>query len=201
MSTIKSSVIDRVNGFVAVRAQDRKNAKAREETKTLLFRDVARMDTAELFAKLKKCTVEEFGKNGRTLKLNPYHVHKTFYTSRYAGLINHSSERLEEQQFTSAMIAAVKFGIGHVFRIPTPELRQAWLEVIGEDETFGIKQVTLQRSILPADYAMKSYLLSRYGQQDETEDDTDTNEVEATDNEDMDPETAEAMKVIFGEIR
>lgn len=176
------NVINRVNNFVALRRENQKVAKARQDTKIVLSVDVARMDTGELFNKLKKCTIEEYNRSGRILRLNPYHVYKTFFTDRYRGLINTDSDRLPEQQFTTAFIAAVKFAIGDAFRLASPELKQAWLEVIGEDEEFGTKQVTLQRRVLPIDYSMKSYLLSRYGAASEHTSEFDE-EVEATETE------------------
>lgn len=173
-----TTAIERVNAFLQQKRIASQAAKARQDVKVVLCLDVAKMDTQELFAKLKQCTVEEFGRDGRTLRLNPYHVYKHFFTERYRAILNPDSDRLPQQQFTTAFIAAVKFGIGDTLRLASQELKQAWLEVIGEDEEFGTKQVTLQRSILPTDYAMKSFLLSRYAPQEtaETADETETAE-------------------------
>ena len=171
---MSNNVIDRVNAFVVARRENAKAAKTRNDIKVVLCVDVARMDTKELFGKLQRCTIEEYGRNGKTLRLNPYHVHKMFFTDRYRGLINEESDRLPEQQFTAAFIGAVKFAIADVFRLADSELKQAWLEVIGEDESFGTKQVSLQKRVLPIDYSMKAYLLSRYAGEtvDETVDET-----------------------------
>ena len=179
--TMSATPIERVQAFLQKKRENVELAKARDTAKQVLCVDVARMDTQELFATLKTCTVEEYNRNGRTLRLNPYHVYKRFFTDRYRGLINADSDRLPEQQFTAAFIAAVKFGIGDTMRLASQELRQAWLEIIGEDEEFGTKQVTLQKRILPVDYAMKSFLLSRYAPQEtdetETADETEPTEV------------------------
>ena len=175
-----STAIERVNAFLQQKRLATQAAKARQDVKVMLCLDVARMDTQELFAKLKQCTVEEYGRNGRTLRLNPYHVYKKFFSDRYRAILNPDSDRLPEQQFTAAFIAAVKFGIGDTLQLASQELKQAWLEIIGEDEEFGTKQVTLQKRILPTDYAMKSFLLSRYAPQEtaeETDDKAALNEI------------------------
>ena len=159
-----TTTIDRVNQILANNRTKKVISAQQKATREILCLDVARRDTQELFSILQGCSIVEYNRNGeKAFRLNPYKVYKALYQERYKGLIRNDSERLPEQQFTTAVIAAVKFCIGTVFRLPTPELKAAWLAVIGEDSEFGTKQVTLQRAVLPQDFAMKSFLLSRYG--------------------------------------
>lgn len=139
-----------------------KTAEARQKAKALLARDLVARDQQELFALLRKCTVEIFTKEGRQLRLNPYHVFKSLYTTRYEAIIDKNSERLPEQQFTTAIVNALRLAIGQLCKAATQREKAAWMEVLGNELEVGVKQVQLTTSPIPLDNAMFSFLREKF---------------------------------------
>lgn len=157
------SMQDRVAEVLRSKAIDAKHAEARKAAKGLLAKDLVSRDPGELFSTLQKCTVETFAKDGRKLLLNPYHVYKLLYTERYAGVIDPNSERLPEQQFTTALVNALRVSVGILFKAATQKEKAAWLEVLGLELEIGVKQVQLVSSPIPLDNAMFRFLRDKFG--------------------------------------
>lgn len=148
---------------IAAKKENSLRATVRTTTQETLATDLVNRDHAELLSILRKCTVEIFTKAGRQLRLNPYHVYKHLYTERYAGVINPESERLREQQFTAAVISGLRTGTTYLFEAATAQERAAWLEVLGETESVGVKQVTLTKSPIPLENSMFRYWREKLG--------------------------------------
>lgn len=160
---------EQVTGVLRRDANAAKQAEARKAAKGLLAKDLVSRDSGELFATLQKCTVEAFAKDGRKLLLNPYHVYKLLYTERYAAVIDPNSERLPEQQFTTALVNALRVSVGILFKAATQKEKAAWLEVLGLELEIGVKQVQLVSSPIPLDNAMFRFLRDKFGMDDDNE--------------------------------
>lgn len=153
---------DKVSENLRAKDESSKQAEARKLAKAVLAKDLVSRDTQELFRTLQKCTVETYGREGRKLLLNPYHVYKLLYTDRYAAIIDRESERLPEQQFTTAVVNALRLAIGFLFKAASQKEKAAWLEVLGTEMEIGVKQVQLTTSPVPLDNAMFTFLRERF---------------------------------------
>lgn len=156
--------LDEVREIIAEDAAKKRETTARRSGRELLANDLIGMDSGELIAKLRKATVGVATAKGdvRT-KFNPFDVYRMFYQERYAGIISADSDRSREQQFTAALVWAVKMFWKDAFNTVGAAELKAVSTLMERKEGVPTTAVGLEKRILPTNYALKTYLQKRFG--------------------------------------
>ena len=159
-----SITLDEVRAIIEEDAAKKKETTARRNGRELLANDLVGMDSDELIAKLRKATVGVATAKGdvRT-KFNPFDVYRLFYQERYAGIISQDSDRSREQQFTAALVWAVKMFWKDAFNTVGAAELKAVSTLMERKAGVPTTAVGLEKRVLPTNYALKTYLQERFG--------------------------------------